>query len=229
MATAMADKYFKKILATLNESQARWYVAREAVAGGRGGLKTLHELTGMSRPTILRGVRELGEQKQLTGEERIRRVGGGRKRLEHEDPRLGAALERIMDETTAGDPTSLLKWTNKSTARIAQELTRRGHPVSGETVRRRLRELDYSLQSNKKDLEGDSPPERDAQFRYINQQVKRHLARGEPVLSVDAKKKERVGNFKNAGKTWRRKGQPHEVLVYDFPSLAQGTAVPDGA
>ena len=148
MATAMADKYFRKVLVTLNESQARWYVAREAVARGRGGLKALHELTGLSRPTILRGMRELGELKRLPGAERIRQIGGGRKRVESGDPKLQTALERIMDETTAGDPMSLLKWTNKSTARIAQELTRQGHPVSDETVRRRLRELDDSLQGN---------------------------------------------------------------------------------
>jgi len=228
MATAMADKYFKKILGTLNEAQARWYVAREAVARGRGGLKAMHELTGMSRPTILRGMRELAQQKQLPGEERIRRVGGGRKRLEEDDPKFRTALERIMDENTAGDPMSQLKWTNKSTARIAEELTRQGHPVSDETVRRRLAEMDYSLQANKKELEGHAPPERDAQFRYINQQVKRHLARGEPVLSVDTKKKERVGNFKNAGKTWRRRGEPRQVLVYDYPHLGIGTASPYG-
>ena len=105
----MADKYFRKVLVTLNESQARWYVAREAVARGRGGLKALHELTGLSRPTILRGMRELGELKRLPGAERIRQVGGGRKRLESGDPKLQTALERIMDETTAGDPMSLLK------------------------------------------------------------------------------------------------------------------------
>ena len=224
----MADKYFNKILGTLNEAQARWYVAREAVALGRGGLKAMHELTGMSRPTILRGIRELEEQKPLSVAERIRRVGGGRKRLEYDDPKLQTALERIMDENTAGDPMSLLKWTNKATAKIAEELTRQGHPISDETVRRRLAKMEYSLQANKKELEGHSPPERDAQFRYINQQVKRHVARGEPVLSVDTKKKERVGNFKNAGKTWRRRDQPRQVLVYDYPHLGKGTASPYG-
>jgi len=125
---------------------------------------------------------------------------------------------------------SLLRWTNKSTARIAQELTRQGHRVSDETVRRRLGELDYSLQGNAKNKEEEASAEgRDAQFRYINTQVKKHLARGEPVVSVDTKKKERVGNFKNAGKTWRPQGQPMEVNVYDYPHLGLGTAIPYGA
>jgi len=229
MATAMADRYFMKILGTLNEAQARWYVARETIARGRGGLRAMHELTGLSRVTILRGIRELRDRRALLPGGRVRRDGGGRRRLEHADPGLMAGLERILDENTAGDPMSLLKWTNKSTARIAEELTRQGHEVSDETVRRRLRELDYSLQANVKSLEGKSAPERDAQFRYINQQVKRHLRRGEPVLSIDTKKKERVGNFKNAGKTWRPKGEPIPVNVYDYPYLGLGTAIPYGA
>jgi hypothetical protein len=224
----MADKHFMIILETLNEAQARWYVAREAVARGRGGIKAMEALTGMSRPTILRGIREL-QRGDLPPAGRIRRAGGGRKRLERHDPGLTRALERLMDENTAGDPMSHLRWTNKSTTAIAAQLTRQGHPVSHETVRQRLRELDYSLQANRKNKEGLSPPERDEQFRYINRQVKRFLARGEPVISVDTKKKERVGNFKNAGKTWRPKGQPTEVNSHDFPHLGKGTAVPYGA
>jgi hypothetical protein len=134
-----------------------------------------------------------------------------------------------MDENTAGDPMSLLRWTNKSTARIAEELTKRGHPVSDATVRRRLYQLDYSLQANRKNKEGLSPPERDKQFRYINRQVRSFLSRRAPVISVDTKKKEKVGNFKNAGETWRPRGRPVEVEVYDFPDLAIGTAIPYGA
>jgi len=216
-----------KVLGALSESQARWYVAREALARGRGGLKAMFELTGMSRPTILKGMRELQQQKELP-RERVRQLGGGRKRLEQSDPGLQAALERIMEENTAGDPMNLLRWTNKSTARIAEELTRLGHSVSDETVRRRLAEMGYSLQANAKNLE-ESSAGRDQQFRYINRQVKQYLAREEPVLSVDTKKKERVGNFKNAGKTWRPKGQPTEVNVYDFPHLGIGPAIPYGA
>jgi len=225
-----ADDLLLKVLGVLNEAQARWYVAREALARGRGGLKGLHELTGMSRPTILKGMRELRERDELAGGERVRQPGGGRKRLEASDLGLERALERIMEENTAGDPMSLLRWTNKSTSRIAQELTRQGHAVSDETVRRRLGELDYSLQGNAKNKEEEASGEgRDAQFRYINAQVKKHLARGEPVVSVDTKKKERVGNFKNGGKTWRPQGQPLEVNVYDYPHLGRGTAIPYGA
>jgi hypothetical protein len=221
------DVLMLKVLGALNESQARWYVAREALARGRGGLKAMHELTGMSRPTILKGVRELQQRKELT-RDRVRQPGGGRKRLEEADPGLAAALERIMEENTAGDPMSLLRWTNKTTLRIAGELTRLGHSVSDETVRRRLAEMGYSLQANAKNLE-ESAVGRDRQFRYINRQVKQYLDRQEPVLSIDTKKKERVGNFKNAGKTWRQQGRPIEVNVYDFPHLGVGPAIPYGA
>jgi hypothetical protein len=195
------DDLMLKVLGALSESQARWYVARETLALGRGGLKLMNELTGMSRPTILKGIRELQQHKELPSE-RIRQPGGGRKRLEESDQGLEAALEQIMEENTAGDPMSLLRWTNKSTVRIADELTRLGHSVSDETVRRRLAEMGYSLQANAKNLE-ESGAGRDQQFRYINKQVKRFLSGKEPVLSIDAKKKERVGNFKNAGRTWR--------------------------
>lgn len=223
----MADKFLLTILGTLNEAQARWYVAREAIALGRGGIKAMQDLTRLSKPTILRGIREL-KTKDLPPMDRVRRSGGGRKRLEQSDPALTAALLQIMEANTAGDPMSLLRWTNKSTTAIAQELVRQGHGVSHETVRQRLLELDYSLQANRKNKDGLSPPERDAQFRYINRQVRRFLGRGEPVIAVDTKKKERVGNFKNAGKTWRPKGQPREVESHDFPHLGQGTAIPRG-
>jgi hypothetical protein len=222
-------EFLLRVLRTLNEAQARWFVAREALALGRGGLKAMHALTGMARPTILRGMRELQAGTALGASGRVRQPGGGRKRLEVADPKLVRAIEKIMDETTAGDPMSLLRWTSKSTERIAEELTRRGHPISADTVGRRLRELEYSLQANLKTKEGSAPPGRDEQFRYINAQVKRFLKRGEPILSIDAKKKERVGAFKNAGRTWRPKGQPYHVNVYDYPSLAVGTAIPYGA
>ena len=228
MARDMADKFFLKILGALDEAQARWYVAQEAIAQGRGGVKAMQELTGMSRPTILRGMREL-RGGDLQREGRIRRAGAGRRRLEQGDPGLIDALKRIMEENTAGDPMHLLRWTNKSTTAIAEELTRQGHPVSHETVRQRLQELGFSLQANRKDKEGLSAPERDKQFRYINREVKKFLRRGEPVLSIDTKKKEKVGSFKNAGKNWHPKGKPPEVNVYDFPYLGEGTAIPYGA
>ena len=226
---AQADQVMLKVLGTLNEAQARWFVAREVLARGRGGLWAMHEATGMSRPTILKGIRELRAKKSLPTGERVRRRGGGRKRLEALDPGWERALDQIMDENTAGDPMSLLRWTNKSTTRIAEELTRQGHPASDETVRRRLRELGYSLQANVKTQEEGSGAGRDEQFRYLNGQVKKYLAGGEPVLSIDAKKKERVGNFKNSGQTWRPKGEPLEVNVYDYPHLGEGPAIPYGA
>lgn len=206
-----------KVLGALNESQARWYVAREALARGRGGLKAMYELTGMSRPTILKGVRELRQRKDLP-RERVRQLGGGRKRLEEADPGLAAALERIMEENTAGDPMSLLRWTNKTTLRIAEELARLGHSVSDETVRRRLAEMGYSLQANAKNLE-ESAAGRDRQFRYINRRVKQSLGCQEPVLSVDTKKKERVGNFKNAGKTLASEGSTDRGQRVRLPTL----------
>jgi hypothetical protein len=182
----------------------------------------------MSRPTILKGIREIKEGKRLKESERVRALGGGRKPLEESDRGFARALERIMEENTAGDPMSLLRWTNKSTSRIAEELGRRGHPASDETVRRKLAQMGYSLQVNRKSLEGSSPPDRDEQFRYINRLVKSFLGRGEPVLSIDTKKKERVGKFKNAGRIWRPKGKPPEVNIYDYPSLSEGTAIPYG-
>ena len=189
----------------------------------------MHEVTGMSRPTIVKGMKELREQKELGSAERIRKPGGGRKRLEERDPAFESALERIMDENTAGDPMSLLRWTHKSTARIAEELTKQGHTTSDETVRRRLREMGYTLQANVKTVEGRTPEGRDEQFRYINRQVKKFLKRQEPVLSIDTKKKEIIGNFKNRGKNWRSKGTAREVNVYDYPSMGLGPAIPYGA
>jgi hypothetical protein len=162
------EKLFLKVLGTLNEAQARWYVAREAIAQGRGGLKAMHQLTGMSRPTILRGIREVRLGRLRSANERIRQPGGGRSRIEEHDPALVRALERIMRETTAGDPMSLLRWTCKSTETIAAQLRRQHHTISADTVGRRLRELGYSLQANLKTKEGCSAPERDEQFRYIN-------------------------------------------------------------
>jgi len=223
-----ADALTLRVLETLNEAQARWYVAREALVRGRGGLKAMHALTGLSRPTILKGIRELQHGTRLNVE-RVRAAGGGRKRVEDADPGFARVLERIMAENTAGDPMSLLRWTNKSTGRIAEELTRLGHPASDETVRRKLLEMDYSLQANRKTLEGSSPVERDEQFRYINRLVKQFLRRGDPVLSVDTKKKERVGNFKNPGRIWRPRGTPPAVNMYDYPRLGAGPAIPYGA
>lgn len=217
-----------KLFATLNEAQARWFVAREVMALGRGGLKTMAELTDMSKPTILRGLRELRQREPLNLTGRVRSVGGGRKRLETNDPGVVPALQEILQESTGGDPSSALIWTNKSTTDLARELTRRGHPISQRSVDRKLLEQGYSLQLNVKTKEGHARPERDQQFRHINGLVKASLERGEPVLSVDTQTKERVGNFKNTGKNWRLRGKPVEVNGYDFPYLSRGTAIPYG-
>jgi hypothetical protein len=224
------DRQWLRVLGTLNELQARVYVAQRALAEGRGGVTRLARLTGMSRPTILKGIAELEsgalEARSETG--RVREVGGGRKRLETDTPVIARALDRILAETTAGDPMSALRWTNKSTRALAAELTRQGYAVSHVTVARCLSDLGYSLQANAKTVEGRQHPDRDAQFRYINQQVKRFLRAHEPVVSVDTKKKELVGAFRNAGRRWKPRGAPDRVFVHDFPHLGKGRAIPYG-
>ncbi|MGH9455124.1 MAG: ISAzo13 family transposase [Terriglobia bacterium] len=220
-----------KVLGTLNEFQARLFVADKALEMGRGGMSQLAQITGMSRPTITKGVKELQGHTppafRKTG--KIRKAGGGRKRVEEVDPEIRRRLTRIVEETTAGDPMSLLKWTSKSSRTIAEELTRMGGSISWVTVARCLHEMGYSLQANVKTKEGAQHPDRDAQFRYINAEVKKFLRTGDPVISVDTKKKELVGAFRNAGCVWRPTGNPKKVLAYDFPQLAEGKAIPYGA
>jgi hypothetical protein len=219
-----------KLLDTLDEAQKRWLVGREALLLGHGGVKRMCEVSGLSKPTVIKGVKELRSKQALRPEGgRIRQVGGGRKTLEERDPQITQLLRRIMEETTAGDPMSLLRWTSKSTYQIRDELRRWGHPLSEDTVQRRLKEMDYTLQANVKSKEGSAPPERDQQFRYINRLAQEYVARNEPVISVDAKKRERIGAFKNAGRNWRPKGEPLKVNVYDFPHLGVGTATLYGA
>src|SRR5215813_8191281 len=207
-----------KVLATLDEARARWYVAQKAIEWGRGGIQKAQVLTGMSRPTIIKGMRELRSPQALRSGEWVRQPGGGRKRIESWDRTLVRDLEHLMEENTVGDPMSLLRWSSKSTGRLAAELNQLGHHLSADTVGRLLKQQGYSLQANVKTLEGKQHPDRDDQFRYINQQVKAFMAQGDPVISVDAKKKERVGEFKNPGRTWRQHGRPRKVLVYDYPS-----------
>jgi predicted DNA-binding transcriptional regulator AlpA len=219
------------VLSTLNELQARLFVAQRALELGRGGVSQVSRLTGMSRPAIYRGMAELRsrrEWKPSAGRDRIRRTGGGRKPLQVADPEVARRLRRILDETTAGNPMSLLKWTGKSTRTMAAELSRQGHPVSAMTVCRCLWAMEYSLQGNVKSLEGKQHPDRNEQFQYINRQGKSFQQSGDPVISVDTKKKEQIGAFRNPGRTWRRPGQAPQVLTHDFPSLAQGKAVPYG-
>jgi len=228
MAEKIEEKIILNVLSTLNEAQARWYIAEKAISLGRGGLKRIHELTGLSRPTILKGIKELKSGRDLSkaAEGKIRKAGAGRKRLILLDPALVKDLTHIMNETTAGDSMSLLKWTGKSTHKIADEMVNLGHPMSAMSVYRMLKEMGYSLQVNVQTKEGKSHPERDPQFRYINAQVKDCIKNKDPVISVDTKKKENVGEFKNAGRTWRKKKR--EVLTHDFPHLGVGKAIPYG-
>jgi Rhodopirellula transposase DDE domain len=219
-----------RVLGTLNEYQARLFVAEKALELGRGGISLLSRLTGMSRVTITQGVKDLGGKKlRSAAAGRIRKPGGGRKKVEVVDAGLLRRLKLIVEETTAGDPMSPLKWTSKSTRTIAEELTRTGHPVSNVTVGRCLEEMGYTLQADVKTREGPQKPNRDAQFRYLNRQVKMFRRSADPVISVDTKKKELVGAFKNGGRRWLPKGEADQVLVHDFPSLGQGKAIPYGA
>jgi Rhodopirellula transposase DDE domain len=225
------ERRWLRVLSTLNEYQARLYVADRALDHDRGGISRLSKLTGMSRTTITKAAAELIGRGKLTeaGKGRIRATGGGRKKIEEADPGLQAGLAGILERTTAGDPMSALRWTNQSTPVIAEELTRQGHPVSDKTVARCLRKMGYSMQLNQKTREGPQHRDRDQQFRYLNRQVASFRKTGDPVLSVDTKKKELVGPFKNGGRTWRPKGDPYRVNVHDFPSQAEGKAIPYGA
>lgn len=221
-------KQIIKILKQLNEYQARIYVAREAIAYGRGGIKLLNEITKMSRTTIIKGIKELKhENKKVT--KRIRKKGGGRKKLEQKYPELENLLKEIIEEDVSGDPMSLIKWSNKSLIKIERELKRRDCLVSYKTIERRIKKMHYSLQGNKKSYEGKSYDDRDEQFRYINKIANIFLSKRQPVISVDTKKKELIGNFKNNGKIWRKEGSPIEVNAYDFKSFSKGKAIPYGA
>ena len=215
------------LLDSLNEVQRRRSAALKALEIGRGGISKISRLAGISRDTIRKGIQEVNSS-ELKKPERLRKIGGGRKRIIDKTSKLRDDLEKIMNENTAGNPMKTLKWTNKSTYSIAETLKREGNFISEDTVGRILKEQEYSLQANKKSHEGKSHPDRDAQFHYINTQVEEFLAKKQPVISVDTKKRELVGNFKNQGKTWRKKGSPEEVNAYDFPNLSKGKAIPYG-
>jgi Rhodopirellula transposase DDE domain len=225
-----AERYWLRVLGTLNEAQARVFVAQKALEEGRGAVSRLARLTSMSRPTILKGMAELETSRLPARPEtgRIRAVGGGRKRVEDADPHVKRVLGRLVEASTAGDPMSYLLWTNKSTRTLAEELERQGYRVSHVTVARCLRELGYSLQANVKTIEGTQHPDRDAQFRYLNEEVRRFVRRHDPVVSVDTKKKELVGSFDNHGRRWRSAGDPEAVNVHDFPAQGVGKAIPYG-
>jgi hypothetical protein len=190
----------------------------------------LASATGLSRTTITAGLRELELPREQRAAEagRVRRPGGGRKPLTQTDPELLTALEALIEPTTRGDPQSPLRWTCKSTRRLAEELTRQRHPVGANTVAALLRQAGYSLQANRKTREGASHPDRNAQFEHINAQVRRFQNQDQPAISVDTKKKELIGDFKNAGREWRPRGQAEEVRVHDFLDPTLGKAIPYG-
>jgi hypothetical protein len=217
---------FTALAPHLNERQKRLWVGAEARALGRGGIVAVSRATGLSRPTIYRALTELDAAPIAAG--RVRRAGGGRKKLSQTDPELAAALDALLDPDSRGDPMSPLRWTCKSTGQLALALTRGGHPVSAVTVGAMLHEAGFSLQANRKTQEGAQHPDRDAQFRYLNERAREFRDRGLPVISVDAKKKELVGEFKNGGREWARKGEPVEVQVHDFMDPALGKAIPYG-
>ena len=225
---------FDSLDPVMDERVRRQWAASEAISLAWGGISAVAMGTGMSRSTIRAGIRELREREQAGGaavpSTRVRRPGGGGKPLVQTDPAITRALEDLVAPQTRGDPMSPLRWTLKSTSRLAAELTGRGHPVSARTVAALLKAADYSLQGNRKTREGGKHVDRDAQFNQINARVMAAQARGQPVVSVDAKKKELVGDFKNGGKEWHRKGKPEEVRVYDFIDTApdKGRVTPYG-
>jgi transposase len=211
----------------LTERSRRLWAATEARALGHGGIAQVQRATGLARSTIERGIRELDSEKALSPE-RVRRPGGGRKRASDKDATLWTDLDALVEPMASGDPSSPLRWTSKSVRRLATELKAVGHEVSHRVVAELLHEHDYSLQANRKTREGAAHPDRDAQFRYIRDQVRRFQRRGQPAISVDTKKKELVGDFKNPGREWRPKGRPESVRVHDFLIPEKGKAIPYG-
>lgn len=220
------EEKLRRLWPHLNERGRRMLAAAEAAAIGYGGVSVVSRACGLSRVTITKGISELAAT-PLT-EERIRRPGGGRKKLTVSDPKLLGLLESLVEPLTRGDPESPLRWTCKSTRTLALELTRRKHQISHEKVAQLLRGLEYSLQGNRKTEEGADHPDRDAQFRHINKEVRLALAEGLPVISADTKKKELVGNFENKGRQWRRKKTAEHVSGHDFPTPEIPRAYPYG-
>ncbi len=225
-----ADTLSEKFLAlspALTERSRRLWAATEALALGHGGIAIVEQATGISRSTISRGIREVRSGHTL-GPDRTRKPGGGRKRAVDKDPTLPANLEALVEPATSGDPDSPLRWTSMSVRRLASELGAMGHSVSHRLVARLLSANGYSLQANRKTREGSSHPDRDAQFHFISDLVLRQQKQSQPSVSVDTKKKELVGDFKNPGREWRPKGTPERVRVHDFIVPEQGKAIPYG-
>jgi hypothetical protein len=230
---ALITARYKSLEGILDERQRRLYAAAEAKVLGHGGAKRVWNATGVARGSILAGLKELEQvlQKQQgpTNERRrIRRLGAGRKTLLEQDPTIRVALERLVEPMTVGDPETPLRWTCKSLMHLSRELQAQGHTISHVSVGALLKEMGYGLQGNRKTLEGKGHPDRNAQFEFINEKADAALLAGQPVISVDTKKKELVGPFKNGGKEWRPEGDPEKVNVYDFVDKELGRANPYG-
>lgn len=223
---AIAKKY-EKLAPVLDERMRRLWAGVESSVIGFGGIAVVSKAIGMSRNTIIRGEREIDEINGKTIKT-IRKTGGGRKKAIDIDPRIQEELTKLIEPVTRGDPESPLKWTCKSLRKLSSELKNKGHNVSHRIVGELLHKMGYSLQANRKILEGSSHPDRNAQFEFINQQVIKFQNNNQPVISVDTKKKELVGNFKNNGQEWRPKGEPEDVFIYDFPIKGLGRAIPYG-
>ncbi len=227
MNVTLCRAKYKALAPALTERSRRVWAATEARAAGRGGITVVARATGIAYSTIRRGLQELAASPRVPPQ-RIRRSGGGRKKVLAKDPTLRTDLEGLVEPTASGHPQSPLRWTSKSVRHLTEALQRMGHAVSRQLVAELLAAAGYSLQANRKTREGPNHPDRDAQFRYINQQVRRAQGAGQPVISVDAKKKELVGDFKNAGRQWRPTGQPEPVRVHDFLIPERGKAIPYG-
>ncbi|MFO7952890.1 MAG: ISAzo13 family transposase [Bacillota bacterium] len=220
-------KRYDAISPFLDEKQRRLFVAAEALSFGEGGITKVAQTLGVTSNTISKGIKEL-QNPETIETERIRKPGGGRKRTVDLDPTLRSDLEKLVEPTSRGEPDSPLKWTCKSTRKLAATLNQMGHYTSERMVCELLHEMGYSLQANRKTNEGSSHPDRNAQFEYINQTVQTFQKNGQPVISVDTKKKESVGDFKNAGQEWQPKNIPENVRVYDFVDKELGKVSPYG-
>jgi Rhodopirellula transposase DDE domain len=221
-------KKFERLADVLDERGRRVWATVEAEALGYGGQSIVAKATGLSRTTLYHEGLEKAQDPTANHRVRIRATGGGRKKLIQQEPKLLAALEALVEPTTRGDPESALRWTCRSTRQLAAALKAQGYRIGHQTVASLLDDLGYSLQGNQKTTEGSSHPDRDAQFKYIQRRVEEFQSRGQPVVSVDTKKKEHVGDFKNNGKEWRPKGNPERVRVYDFVDKTLGKANPYG-